>query len=149
MAALLVLSTVAVTRPANAALEAYNVDPEHTAVTFSIRHLFSKVPGRFSKLQGTIQLDEADLTSGSVEFAIEMREIGVGQILPTSKATDGTKDGYDLHLTQAIADATGLPVIASGGAGTLEHFYEAVAEGRARRCWPPPCFTSASSPSSR
>ncbi len=68
----------------------------------------------------------------AVAFAREMKEIGVGQILPTSKATDGTKDGYDIDLTRAIADATGLPVIASGGAGELEHFYEAVAEGRAQ-----------------
>ncbi len=68
----------------------------------------------------------------AVEFAKEMAEIGVGQILPTSKATDGTKEGYDIQLTRAIADATGLPVIASGGAGTLEHFYEVVAEGHAQ-----------------
>ena len=61
-----------------------------------------------------------------------MADIGVGQLLPTSKATDGTKDGYDLQLTRGIADATGLPVVASGGAGTLEHFYEAVAEGHAQ-----------------
>ena len=68
----------------------------------------------------------------AVEFAKEMADIGVAQILPTSKATDGTKKGYDLQLTRAIADATALPVIASGGAGTLEHFYEAVAEGHAQ-----------------
>jgi len=67
----------------------------------------------------------------AVEFAKEMAEIGVGQILPTSKATDGTKEGYDLQLTRAIADATGLPVIASGGAGTLEHFYQGAVEGHA------------------
>jgi len=67
----------------------------------------------------------------AVEFAEEMKAIGVGQILPTSKATDGTKDGYDLVLTRGVADATGLPVIASGGAGKLEHFYDAVAEGHA------------------
>jgi cyclase len=67
----------------------------------------------------------------AVELAKEMADIGVGQILPTSKATDGTKDGYDIELTAAIADATGLPVIASGGAGTLEHFYEAVDKGKA------------------
>ncbi len=67
----------------------------------------------------------------AVEFAKDMAAIGVGQILPTSKATDGTKSGFDLKLTRSIADATGLPVIASGGAGTLEHFYEAVAEGHA------------------
>ncbi len=67
----------------------------------------------------------------AVEFAREMADIGVGQILPTSKKTDGTKDGYDIGLTRAIADATGLPVIASGGAGTLDHFYEAVHKGHA------------------
>ena len=68
----------------------------------------------------------------AVEFALEMADIGVGQILPTSKATDGTQSGFDLHLTRSIADATGLPVIASGGAGTLQHFYEAVAQGHAQ-----------------
>lgn len=67
----------------------------------------------------------------AVQFAVEMKDIGVGKILPTSKATDGTKDGYDLKLTREIADSTKLPVIASGGAGTLEHFYEAVAKGHA------------------
>jgi cyclase len=68
----------------------------------------------------------------AMEFASEMKDIGVGQILPTSKAADGTKDGYDLALTRGIADATGLPVIASGGAGKLEHFYQAVVDGHAQ-----------------
>lgn len=67
----------------------------------------------------------------AVEFAKEVAGLGVGQILPTSKATDGVQTGYDLELTRGIADATGLPVIASGGAGQLEHFYEAVKEGHA------------------
>ena len=67
----------------------------------------------------------------AVEFAKEMAALGVGSILPTSKATDGVLTGYDLILTRAIADATGLPVIASGGAGKLEHFYEAVVDGHA------------------
>jgi len=68
----------------------------------------------------------------AVEFAREMADAGAGRILPTSKTADGTRLGYDLELTRAIADATGLPVIASGGAGSLEHFYLAVAEGHAR-----------------
>ena len=68
----------------------------------------------------------------AVEFAREMAHLGVGRILPTSKAADGAQDGYDLPLTRGIADATGLPVIASGGAGKLEHFHQAVAEGRAQ-----------------
>lgn len=67
----------------------------------------------------------------AVEFAKRMAGLGVGQILPTSKATDGTCDGYDIPLTRAIADATNLPVIASGGAGKLSHFHEAVVEGHA------------------
>jgi len=68
----------------------------------------------------------------AVEFATEMAGLGVGRILPTSKKADGTKDGYDLDLTRGIADASGLPVIASGGAGKLEHFYDAVAHGHAQ-----------------
>jgi cyclase len=68
----------------------------------------------------------------AVEFAREMANLGVGQILPTSKATDGTKDGYDIELTRAIADETRLPIIASGGAGTLDHFVEVVKEGHAQ-----------------
>jgi cyclase len=68
----------------------------------------------------------------AVAFAKEMADLGAGQILPTSKFADGTKDGYDLELTRGIADATGLPVIASGGAGKLDHFYRAVEEGHAQ-----------------
>lgn len=64
-------------------------------------------------------------------FAREMAALGAGFFLPTSKGADGTKDGYDLRLTRAVAEATGRPVIASGGAGKLEHFYEAVAQGKA------------------
>jgi cyclase len=68
----------------------------------------------------------------AVEFAREMEQAGAGQILPTSRRTDGTKDGYDIPLTRGIAEAVKLPVIASGGAGKLEHFYEAVVKARAQ-----------------
>lgn len=67
----------------------------------------------------------------AVDFAAAMREAGAGRILPTSKACDGSGGGYDLAITRAIAEKTGLPVIASGGAGTLEHFYVAATEGKA------------------
>jgi cyclase len=67
----------------------------------------------------------------AVEWAREAVELGAGEILLTSMDRDGTKDGYDLELTRAIADAVGVPVIASGGAGTLEHFREAFVEGDA------------------
>ncbi len=67
----------------------------------------------------------------AVEWAKKVEELGAGEILLTSMDGDGTKAGYDLALTRAIADAVSIPVIASGGAGTLEHFYEALTEGRA------------------
>lgn len=66
-----------------------------------------------------------------VEWAVRCEELGAGTLLPTSMDGDGTLAGYDLEFTRAIADAVGLPVIASGGAGTLEHFYEGVTEGHA------------------
>ena len=58
-------------------------------------------------------------------------ELGAGALLPTSMDADGTQNGYDIPMTKAIADAVSLPVIASGGAGTLEHLYEAISEGHA------------------
>lgn len=67
----------------------------------------------------------------AVAWAKEVAERGAGEILLTSMDADGTKDGYDLALTSAVADAVGVPVIASGGAGNIEHMYEAVTEGRA------------------
>ena len=67
----------------------------------------------------------------AVEFAQLMVAKGAGEILLTSMDRDGTKDGYNLPLTRAIADAVSVPVIASGGAGTLDHLVEAVEIGHA------------------
>ena len=67
----------------------------------------------------------------AIEWAQEAVAQGAGEILLTSMDRDGTKDGYDLELTKAVADAVSVPVIASGGAGTLEHFREAFVEGDA------------------
>lgn len=67
----------------------------------------------------------------AVEWAKKVEELGVGAILPTSMDTDGTQAGYDIAMTRAIADAVNLPVIASGGAGTLEHLYQAITQGKA------------------
>ena len=66
------------------------------------------------------------------EWAARCRELGAGVLLPTSMDGDGTLAGYDLAFTRLVADTGGLPVVASGGAGTLEHFYDAVAEGKAQ-----------------
>ena len=67
----------------------------------------------------------------AVEWAKKVEKLGAGAILPTSMDADGTQAGYDIPMTRAIADAVSLPVIASGGAGTLEHLYEAVNDGHA------------------
>ncbi|MGQ9628918.1 MAG: imidazole glycerol phosphate synthase subunit HisF [bacterium] len=67
----------------------------------------------------------------AVEWAREAADRGAGEILLTSMDRDGTKAGYDIPLTRAVAEAVSVPVIASGGAGTVEHFYQALTEGRA------------------
>jgi cyclase len=72
-----------------------------------------------------------DMGIDAVEWAIKACELGAGEILLTSMDCDGTKDGYDLELTRTISENVPVPVIASGGAGTMEHFYEALTEGKA------------------
>jgi len=67
----------------------------------------------------------------AVKWARKVEDLGAGAILPTSMDTDGTQAGYDIPMTRAIADAVSLPVIASGGAGTLKHLYEAITQGHA------------------
>ena len=66
-----------------------------------------------------------------VEWAKRVEKLGAGEILLTSRDADGTKEGYDLEMTRAVAEAVSIPVTASGGAGTLEHLYEGVAIGKA------------------
>ncbi len=67
----------------------------------------------------------------AVEWAREVEDRGAGEILLTSMDRDGTKAGYNIELTRTVAEAVSIPVIASGGAGTLEHFYDGIAEGKA------------------
>ncbi|MBK5233015.1 MAG: imidazole glycerol phosphate synthase subunit HisF [Thermoleophilia bacterium] len=67
----------------------------------------------------------------AIEWAVEATRLGAGEVLLTSMDRDGTNIGYELELTAAVADATAVPVIASGGAGELEHLVEAITDGRA------------------
>ena len=67
----------------------------------------------------------------AVEWAIKAEQLGAGEILLTSMDRDGTKSGYDLELTKAVAEAVEIPVIASGGAGTVEHFSQALVQAGA------------------
>ena len=72
-----------------------------------------------------------DMGIDAVEWAVKADRLGAGEILLTSMDCDGTKAGYDLELTRTIAENVSVPVIASGGAGNMEHFYEALTEGKA------------------
>lgn len=70
-------------------------------------------------------------TINAVKWAQQMESYGAGEILLTSMDRDGTKSGYDLELNRAVSESVSIPVIASGGAGTLEHLYEGITEGKA------------------
>ncbi|HJB08681.1 MAG TPA: imidazole glycerol phosphate synthase subunit HisF [Candidatus Enterocloster faecavium] len=72
-----------------------------------------------------------DMGIDALEWAAKVEKLGAGEILLTSMDCDGTKNGYDIPLTRAVAQAVSIPVIASGGAGTKEHFYDALTEGKA------------------
>ena len=72
-----------------------------------------------------------DMGIDAVEWAMKADRLGAGEILLTSMDCDGTKAGYDLELTRTVAEHVSIPVIASGGAGTKEHFYDALTEGKA------------------
>lgn len=87
----------------------------------------SKAP----RLEVVVRSGEEPTGLGIVEWARQVEELGAGEILLTSKDADGTKAGYDIEMTRAVAEAVKIPVTASGGAGTLEHLYEAVVQGKA------------------
>ena len=72
-----------------------------------------------------------DMKMDAIEWAMKAESLGAGEILLTSMDCDGTKAGYDIELTRAVADNVSIPVIASGGAGNMEHFYDAFARGNA------------------
>ena len=89
------------------------------------------LPGRPPEYRVFVNGGRADTGRDAVEWAREGAERGAGEILLTSMDRDGTEDGYELGLTRAVADAVDIPVIASGGAGNLDHLVDAVEEGHA------------------
>ena len=105
---------------------------------FGKEKLVVAIDGRKNPPESGLPRLEVMVKSGSeatgidvVDWAKRVEELGAGEILLTSKDADGTKDGYDLEMTKAVAEAVSIPVTASGGAGKLEHLYEAVAVGKA------------------
>jgi len=104
--------------------------------TFGIERIVVAIDTRGSKTVPSgfeVMVDGGRTPTGidAVEWAKKVEQLGAGSILPTSMDADGTQKGYDIPMTRAIADAVKIPVIASGGAGTLEHLYEAIIDGHA------------------
>ena len=105
---------------------------------FGKEKLVVAIDGRKNPLESNLPRLEVVVRSGSeatgidiVQWAKRVEGLGAGEILLTSKDADGTKEGYDLEMTKAVAEAVTIPVVASGGAGKLEHLYEAVTIGKA------------------
>ena len=105
---------------------------------FGKEKLVVAIDGRKNPLGSSLPRLEVVVKSGSeatgldiVQWAKRVEELGAGEILLTSKDADGTKEGYDLEMTKAVAEAVAIPVTASGGAGKLEHLYEAITIGKA------------------
>jgi cyclase len=108
------------------------------AKEFGKNRLVVAIDGKKNPLGGGLPRLEVVVKSGTeatgmgiVDWAEQVEELGAGEILLTSKDADGTKEGYDLEMTKAVAEAVSIPVTASGGAGKLEHLYDAVVTGKA------------------
>ncbi len=105
---------------------------------FGQERLVVAIDGKKNPPGGSLPRLEVVVKSGTEPTGLEIaswarwvEELGAGEILLTSKDADGTKEGYDLEMTRAAAEAVSIPVTASGGAGKLEHLYQAVTEGKA------------------
>jgi cyclase len=121
------INTAAVRNPDFVARAAEKFGPERVTVAIDTR----KLPTLPSGFEVVVRGGTEGAGIDAVEWARTVERLGAGAILPTSMDTDGTQAGYDIPMTRAIADAVAVPVIASGGAGTLEHLYEAIVDGRA------------------
>jgi len=111
---------------------------EKAAKEFGKHRLVVAIDGRKNPIGSGLPRLEVVVRSGSEATGMELvgwakraEELGAGEILLTSKDTDGTKEGYDLEMTRAVAEAVSIPVTASGGAGKLEHLYQAITIGKA------------------
>jgi len=120
-----------------AAVENPNLIKEATK-KFGKRRVVVAIDGRKNPKGSKVPRLEVVIKSGTegtgldiVKWAKKVEKLGAGEILLTSKDADGTKQGYDLEMTAAVAEAVSIPVTASGGAGKLEHLYEAVVVGKA------------------
>jgi cyclase len=123
------INTAAVKNPELVGKAAREFGRDHLVVAIDGR----KNPPRSNRPRLEVVVKSGNEATGLdiVAWARQVEKLGAGEILLTSKDADGTKAGYDLEMTKAVAEAVSIPVTASGGAGTLEHLYEAVTIGQA------------------
>lgn len=123
------LNTAAVARPSLLSAGAETFGSQCIVIAIDARRSHADDPAKGWEVYTHGGRKNAGLDA--VEWAARAEQLGAGEILLTSMDRDGTRDGYDVELTRAVSSAVRIPVIASGGAGRLEHFYEALAEGDA------------------
>jgi len=121
------INTAAVADPEFVKRAAERFGSQCTVVAIDAR----AIPGRPEEWEVYTHGGRTPTGIDAVEWSARMEEYGAGEILLTSMDRDGTRDGYDIRLTRAIADRVGIPVIASGGVGSLEHLYEGLTAGGA------------------
>ena len=127
------INTAAVNDPDFVARAADKFGDQCIVVSVDARRRQTQAPGLQNRDEWEIHTHGGRTPTGidAVEFAQKMVELGAGELLVTSMDRDGTKSGFDLELTRAIADSVHVPVIASGGVGTLDHLVEGVRDGHA------------------
>ena len=121
------MNSAAVKDPELVRSAAKKFGPERVTVAIDAR----RNPAMPSGFELVVSGGTMPLGRDAIDWTRHCRDLGAGTLLPTSMDGDGTLNGYDLKFTRAVADASGLPTVASGGAGTLEHFYEGVSKGGA------------------
>ncbi len=121
------INTAAVRNPGLVREASQKFGPERIIVAIDTK----KNPSMPSGYEVVVEGGKTPTGKDAIQWAKEVKDLGAGGILPTSIDADGTKKGYDIPSIRLIAEATDLPVIASGGAGNLEHLYRALTEGKA------------------
>jgi cyclase len=137
------INTSAIKDPALITRSATSFGTQCIVAAIDVRRNFSKKPdatliqlpdGKTCWYEVVIYGGSRPTGIDAITWAKEVEEKGAGEILLTSMETDGTKNGFDIPITAAVSDATGIPIVASGGVGTLEHFYDGFTKGKADAC---------------
>ena len=127
------INTAAVTDPALVEHAALRFGSQCIVVAIDARRVRGSLEGAAAEPHWEVYTHGGRTPTGldAVQWAVKMERCGAGEILLTSMDRDGTQEGYDLELTHAVSAAVSIPVIASGGVGTLEHLYEGLTRGKA------------------